>query len=144
VLRASYDRNVNELTIVFSVDVKPSSLTPASIQLVLSDDRIVPATIAVSAANAIITPAENLAASTFTLKVTRDVEDQQGRKLELVHTQLFTFGDDEELQPGYGFISGEVYDATTGRPLAGADIHIEVPTAAFSRVINSQSSILNP
>ncbi|HYI12031.1 MAG TPA: Ig-like domain-containing protein [Thermoanaerobaculia bacterium] len=142
VLRASYDRGVNQLTIVFSNEVKPETLTPGAagtIQLVLPDDRVVGGTISASGANVIVTPAENLGAATFTLKVTRDVEDKQGRKLELAHTQLFAFGDEEDLPPGYGFISGEVYDATTGRPLAGADIAIEVPTAAFARRVGSNA-----
>jgi RHS repeat-associated protein len=142
VLRASYDRNVNQLTIVFSTDVKATSLTAGaagSIQLVMPDNRVVGATFTVSAANVTVVPAENLSASTFTLKVTRDVEDTQGRKLEQEHTQLFALGEDEGLQPGEGFISGEVFDATTGRPLAGASVTIEVPTAAFSRRVGSTS-----
>ncbi|HKR63339.1 MAG TPA: carboxypeptidase regulatory-like domain-containing protein, partial [Thermoanaerobaculia bacterium] len=144
VLRASYDRNVNQLTIVFSTEVKPETLTTGAtgtVQLVLNDGRVVGGTINVSGANAVMTPAENLGTSTFTLKVTRDVEDKQNRKLEAPHTQLFAFGDDgEDLKPGEGFISGEVYDATTGRPLAGADISIEVPAAAFSRRVGTLST----
>ncbi|MFL6247287.1 MAG: Ig-like domain-containing protein [Thermoanaerobaculia bacterium] len=129
VLRASYDRNVNELTIVFSTDVKAASLMMgSSIQLALSDGRLIGGTINVSGASAVIVPAENLAQSTFTLRVSRDVEDQQGRKLDLVHTQLFSVTSDDEVPPGFGFISGEVYDATTGRPLAGANITIEAPS----------------
>jgi RHS repeat-associated protein len=143
VLRASYDRDANQLTIVFSNDVKPATLTAGaagSIQLVLPDDRVVGGAVAASGANVTVVPAENLGAATFTLKVTRDVEDLQGRELELVHTQLFAIGDDgEQLEPGYGFISGEVYDATTGRPLAGADIAIEVPTAAFARRVGTNA-----
>ncbi|MDP9191461.1 MAG: Ig-like domain-containing protein [Acidobacteriota bacterium] len=155
VLRASYDRNVNQLTIVFSNDVKVSTLTTGAagtVQLVLPDQRIVGGTINISGANVTLIPAEDLAQSTFTLKIARDVEDTQGRQLDAPYTQLFAFGDDADLPPGYGFISGEVYDATTGRPLAGAEITIEAPTAAFSRksriasssILNPQSSILNP
>ncbi|HKR63947.1 MAG TPA: Ig-like domain-containing protein, partial [Thermoanaerobaculia bacterium] len=144
VLRASYDRNVNQLTIVFSTEVKPETLTTGAtgtVQLVLNDGRVVGGTVSVSGANAVVTPSENLGTSTFTLKVTRDVEDKQNRKLEAPHTQLFAFGDDgEDLKPGEGFISGEVYDATTGRPLAGADITIEVPAAAFSRRVGTLST----
>jgi len=143
VLRASYDRDANQLTIVFSNDVKPATLTTGaagSIQLVLPDDRVVGGAIAASGANVTVVPAENLGTATFTLKVTRDVQDLQGRELELVHTQLFAVGGDgEQLEPGYGFISGEVYDATTGRPLAGADIAIEVPTAAFARRVGTNA-----
>ncbi|MDP9191456.1 MAG: Ig-like domain-containing protein [Acidobacteriota bacterium] len=148
VLRASYDRNVNQLTIVFSNDVKASTLTTGAagtIQLVLPDQRIAGGTINVSGANATVSPAENLTQSTFTLKIARDVEDTQDRQLDAPYTQLFAFGDDDDLPPGYGFISGEVYDATTGRPLDGAEITIEAPTAAFSRKSRiASSSILNP
>jgi RHS repeat-associated protein len=145
VLRASYDRNVNQLTIVFSTDIKAASLTTGaggSIQLVLPDNRVVGGTISAGAANVTVVPAENLGPSTFTLRVTRDVEDTRGRKLEQEHVQLFALGEDEQLKPGEGFISGEVYDATTGRPLAGAAITIEVPTAAFSRRGGATSSSL--
>jgi RHS repeat-associated protein len=134
---ASYERPVNKLTIVFTRDVKASTLTTGtggSLQLVLNDGRIVAGDVAVSGAIATVTPAENLGARTFTLKVSTAVEDTQGRKLEFPHTQLFAFGDDEQPpSDGRGFLTGEVYDATTGRPLAGAEITIDVPTAAFAR-----------
>ncbi|MDQ3280699.1 MAG: Ig-like domain-containing protein, partial [Acidobacteriota bacterium] len=137
VVTAAYDRAKNQLTVLFSRDVKASTLTTGatgSLRLTVSgDDHNVGGTVAVSGSTATITPAENLGQSTFTLVVTRDVEDLQGQKLESVHTQLFEFGSGETLQPGYGLLSGEVYDATTGRPLAGAEITIEAPSAAFAR-----------
>ena len=136
---AGYDRLLNRLTITFTQDVKPESLTTGAsgtIQLVLNDGTVVGGAISASAANVSVTPSPTLAEATFTLKVTTGVEDIQGRRLEFPHTQLFALGEDEP-QPGdgSGFITGEVYDATTGRPLAGAEIAIEVPTAAFSRGI---------
>lgn len=132
VVSASYDRNVNKLTILFSRDVNPSTLA-GNLQL-LEGTRTLGGTTSVNGATVVLTPEEDLTAKTFTLKVTTGVEDTQGHKLEFPHTQLFSLGDDEP-QPGNGggYITGEVYDATTGRPLANAEITIEVPVSAFAR-----------
>ncbi len=137
VLSASYDRTVNQLTIVFSREVRPESLTTGAagtIQLVLTDGTVFDGAVSVTGANAIVTPSPSLAETSFTLRVTTGVEDTPGRKLELPHTQHFPLSDGEpEAGDGRGTIAGEVYDATTGRPLAGAEIAIEIPTAAFAR-----------
>jgi RHS repeat-associated protein len=144
VLSSSYDRNTNKLTVVFSTDVKADTLTTGasgSVKLELTDGRVVGGTIAVTSANAVITPAEDLTKSTFTLKISTDVTDLQGRKLDFPYNQLFAYGDDTP-QPGdgKGFITGEVYDATNGRPLAGAEITIEVPVAAFGKTLTPNSN----
>ncbi|HEX8171499.1 MAG TPA: Ig-like domain-containing protein [Thermoanaerobaculia bacterium] len=136
VVSAAYDRTVNKLTIEFSRDVKPETLTTGStgnLQLSL-EGRVIGGSVAPSGATVVLTPAEDLTKSSFTLRVLTGVEDTQSRKLEFPHTQLFSIGDDQP-QPGNGggYITGEVYDATTGRPLAGANVRIEVPVSAFSR-----------
>ncbi|HJQ41121.1 MAG TPA: Ig-like domain-containing protein [Thermoanaerobaculia bacterium] len=142
VLSSSYDRNVNKLTVVFSTDVKADTLTTGatgSVKLEMPDSRVAGGTIAVTGANAVITPAEDLTQKTFTLKISTDVTDLQGRKLDFPYNQLFAFGDDTP-QPGdgRGFITGEVYDATNGRPLAGAEITIETPAQTVTMTTDSR------
>jgi len=142
VLSSSYDRSVNKLTIVFSSDMKADTLTTGtagSVQLEMPDSRIVGGTVAVTGANAVVTPAEDLSAKTFTLKISTAATDTQGRKLDFPYTNLFAYGDDTP-QPGdgKGFITGEVYDATNGRPLAGAEITIEAPEQSVTMTTDSR------
>jgi RHS repeat-associated protein len=143
VLSSSYDRFVNKLMIVFSSDMKADTLTTGtagSVQLEMPDSRIVGGTVAVTGANAVVTPAEDLGAKTFTLKISTAATDTQGRKLDFPYTNLFAYGDDTP-QPGdgKGFITGEVYDATNGRPLAGAEITIEAPEWVQSVTMTTDS-----
>ncbi len=142
VLSSSYDRTVNKLTVVFSTDVKADTLTTGasgSVKLEMPDSRIVGGTIVVSGANAVITPAEDLTTKTFTLKISTDVTDLQGRKLDFPYNQLFAYGDDTpQSGDGRGFITGEVYDATNGRPLAGAEITIETPAQTVTMTTDSR------
>ncbi|HEX8408777.1 MAG TPA: Ig-like domain-containing protein, partial [Thermoanaerobaculia bacterium] len=141
VLGATYDRNVNTLTIVFNRDVKTETVNATTVLLERADGTPAGGPIVATGANAVVTPSPSLFESTFTLKVTTGVQDTAGRNLEIPHTQLFPFGD-EQPQPGdgRGYITGEVYDATTGRPLAGAAITIEAPAAAFARGIATNAT----
>ena len=130
VLNASYDRAVNRLTIQFSEPVDAATASAAgSIALTLEDGHAVANTVSVSQSIATVTPAEDLAAKTFSLNVTTAIEDLVGNRLVAAYAQLFSIAGDQPVAgDGSGFISGEVYDATTGRPLTGASMTIEVPS----------------
>ncbi|MGZ8779575.1 MAG: carboxypeptidase regulatory-like domain-containing protein, partial [Thermoanaerobaculia bacterium] len=68
-----------------------------------------------------------------TLNVGTAILDTIGNRLVVPYTQTFTIGGEQPpAGDGSGFISGEIYDATTGRPLAGATVTVEIPNAAFS------------
>ncbi|HEX6178284.1 MAG TPA: Ig-like domain-containing protein, partial [Thermoanaerobaculia bacterium] len=128
VLNAVYDRMVNQLTITFSEPVDSASLTSgSSVVMTLADGRAVGGTIAVSNNNALLTPSEDLTGKTFTLSITTAVRDVLGNPLVAPYSQQFAIGGEQPAAgDGSGFISGEVYDATTGRPLTGATIAIDV------------------
>src|SRR6185369_13232757 len=66
--------------------------------------------------------------------VTTAIKDLIGNRLTAPYTQSFSLATEQPpAGDGTGFISGEVYDATTGRPLPGASITIEVPATAFAK-----------
>src|SRR6185369_9587536 len=66
--------------------------------------------------------------------VTTAIKDLIGNRLTAPYTQSFSLSTEQPpAGDGTGFISGEVYDATTGRPLPGASITIEVPATAFAK-----------
>ena len=132
VLSAAFDRSVNRLAIHFSEPVDAATAVVGSaIALTLDDGRAAGGTAAVAGNVVTVTPAEDLGAKTFTLTVNTTVRDTIGNALVAPYGQTFTAGGAEPLPgDGSGFISGEVYDATTGRPLAGATIGIAVPSGA--------------
>ena len=135
VLSATFERAVNRLTIHFSEPIDAATATVGSgsaIILSLGDGRIVGGTASVAQNAVTVTPAEDLGAKTFTLSVNTSIRDTIGNALAAPYSQTFATDGSSEPVPGdgSGFISGEVYDATTGRPLAGALIHIAVPSGA--------------
>jgi RHS repeat-associated protein len=133
VLNATYDRLTNLLTIQFSETINPSTVTVGANGAVLITDG--GATIGGAATFdfniAAITPATDLRTKSFTLTVSTAIQDTIGNHLVTPYTQEFAFGGEEPSSGnGTGFISGEVYDATTGRPLSGASIAIDVAAPA--------------
>ena len=140
VLNATYDRGgANRIAIVFSEAIDPATVDGA-ISLTLSDGRVVNATSSVNGSNVTVTPAEDLSAKSFTLNVTTAIKDVIGNKLVTPFTQSFNVGGEQPpAGDGTGFITGEIYDATTGRPLAGAAITIEVPATAFAKGARASS-----
>jgi len=137
VLNATYDRGgPNRLTIDFSEAVDAASATTGgsgAIFLTLSDGRNIGGTATVSGQVVTLVPAEDLSARSFTLNVGTAIRDTVGNRLTIPSTQSFTTGGEQPpTGDGSGFISGEVYDATTGRPLAGASVTVEIPGAAFT------------
>ena len=113
VISATFDRTANRLTIMLSRAANPT------ITLILSDGRSVGSTISGGQAPStvvIVTPNEDLTKKTFTLSV--------GGEVAPPFTQLFSSDEVPSAGDGRGFISGEVYDAGTGRPLGGATVTI--------------------
>ncbi|HVR43606.1 MAG TPA: Ig-like domain-containing protein [Thermoanaerobaculia bacterium] len=145
---ASFDRSINRLTIALSEPADPASVTTGaggSIVIRLGDGRIVGGTASLIAPDAIhVDPAEDLTRRSFALEVTAALRSAAGTALALPFTQEFPF-DDEAPPPGdgSGFVSGEIYDAGTGRPLAGATIAIASPLHAFGAVEAMQSMQLS-
>jgi RHS repeat-associated protein len=141
VLNASFDRAANKITIQFSepIDAATANVgTGNAILIALEDGRSVAGTASVSESLVTVTPAENLSAKTITLTVTNAVKDRIGNALVTPYSQTFAAaGEQPTAGDGSGFISGEVYDATTGRPLPAASITIDsnppVSTAADAR-----------
>jgi len=122
VLNATYDRGgSNKLTVEYS---EPVVVPAGAVYVTLTDGR----NVAVNGD----TPAEDLTARSFTLNVTTAVTDTIGNRLAVPYTQTFTIGGEQPpAGDGSGFISGEIYDATTGRPLAGATVTVEIANASF-------------
>ena len=141
VLNASYDRGgSNQIGIEFSEEVVVPS---GAIYLTLSDGR----TVAVNGSTSPFTPAEDVSARSFTLEVTTAVVDTIGNRLAVPYSQTFTIGGEQPpAGDGSGFISGEIYDATTGRPLAGATVTVEIAgggaTQAFDATTDARGRYL--
>ena len=130
VLNASFDRVANRLAISFSEAIDGSTVDGA-IALVLTDGTSIASTSSTSQNVVTVTPASDLTQKTFTLTVGTQVEDTTGNKLVAPYTQEFALsGGQPEAGDGSGFISGEVYDATTGRPLPNATIAVDVASPA--------------
>jgi RHS repeat-associated protein len=136
VVAAAFDRTANRLTITFSKEINPATATSSSILLQLPDGRSVGSVVAVQtpANTVIVTPSEDLTQKTFRLTMTTAIADPAGATLAFPYTQEFAFDSDINPQPGSGagFIAGEVFDADSGRPLAGASVTIDVPPSAFA------------
>jgi RHS repeat-associated protein len=136
VTAASFARATNRLSIAFSKEIDASTLVagPAGSILMDVDGRIVGGTVTLQANVATVTPAEDLSQKSFTLTVTTAVQDGGGTKLAFPFTQAFMLEGDSSPRPtnGMGFISGEVFDASSGRPLAGATVAIETPSPISS------------
>ena len=124
VVSAAHDGATNAVTIVFSAPVDPATLlVGTSLTLVTSDNRTIGGTVSLPGLTATIQPSENLAETVFTLGVTTAVKDLGGRALSAPFSQtFFPGGSTGAPSAGYGYVTGEIYDATSGRPLAGATV----------------------
>jgi len=136
VLHATYDRSgTNQLTIEFSEAVDPATTGAISIAGAAS----------VTGNTVVLIPTEDLTAKSFTLAIGTALRDVAGNHLAATYTQDFPLttapppaGD------GSGFISGEVYDATTGRPLEGATITVEVPSPPAGERARVRGTSISP
>ncbi|HEY6213805.1 MAG TPA: Ig-like domain-containing protein, partial [Vicinamibacterales bacterium] len=129
VLSARLDRGAKTLTIQFSKAMDRASLDGA----IVVTDADNPALV-LNATNDVATLTfTNIAAKNITLTVKKSAKDAGGAAMLADYTQTFTYSTDPNAERGKGYISGAVYDATNGRPLANARIEI----------LNSQFPILN-
>jgi RHS repeat-associated protein len=145
VLSAAYDGLVNRLTIQFSEPVDPASVAAAgAIALTLEDGRVIASTSSAAGGIVTLTPGEDLSAKTFTLTVGTAVRDTIGNSLVAAFTQSFSGAGDQTpvSGDGSGFISGEVYDATTGRPLSGVSVDVAVGSTAVSATTDARGRYL--
>jgi hypothetical protein len=135
VVSASYDRTINSLTVAFSGDVDPATVTvgdAGSIRLRLTDGTFASGTATTIGSNVTIAPSSDITQLSFTLEVTTSVRAIDGTALRTPFSQNFPFSRDEPpAGDGSGFISGQVFDASTGRPLAGATISLTAPVNAY-------------
>ena len=129
VLNASFDRTANKFTIQFSEPVDAATATVGTghaILLALDDGRSIAGTASVNESLVTVTPAEDLSAKSVSLTVTTAIKDRIGNALVSPYSQTFPVSGGQPVTgDGSGFISGEVYDATTGRPLTAAAITID-------------------
>ncbi|HEX2835651.1 MAG TPA: Ig-like domain-containing protein, partial [Thermoanaerobaculia bacterium] len=120
VTSAALDRAAKTLVITFSRAMNPATLV-AGTTILLGD---LTGTLSMNATNdvATIAIAGDIPAVDLTLTVKKTIEDAAGASPAADFTQLFTPGGDAG--EGRGFVSGAIYDATTGRPLANATVAI--------------------
>jgi RHS repeat-associated protein len=145
VVGASLDRTAKKLTIQFSKAMNPATLTASAtgtIQLAPAGGAGVDGTVAMNATNdtATVTTAADLSAPVITLVVRKDVQDSTGLTMGTDYTQSFTTSGTTPVGNGSGYVSGAVYDASTGRPLIGAQVDIATPVSSFARHTAPQSS----
>jgi RHS repeat-associated protein len=145
ILGASLDRAAKTLVVQFSKPMKPETLTagPAgTIQLTPSGSPAIAGTVSMNAAadTATLSMTADLSPPLITLVVKKDIQDATGISMAADYAQAFTTGGDDSRGRGEGYVSGAVYDATSGRPLAGAQIDIAAPVNAFSHSAGIRAS----
>ncbi|MBV9494352.1 MAG: Ig-like domain-containing protein [Acidobacteria bacterium] len=138
VLGATLDRAAKRVVIQFSKPMNGATLSvgpTGTIQLTPEGGSAVSGTVALNAGGdaATVETTADLSADTITLVVKRDVKDAAGLTLPADYRQVFSTSIAPPTTTGSGYVSGAVYDATTGRPLAGATLDIQQPIGAFSR-----------
>jgi RHS repeat-associated protein len=137
VLSAALDRVAKTVTIRFSRPMNITSLdaSPSGTILISPDGQsTITGTVALNPSGdvATVSTSSDLSSPIIRLVVKKSVQDQSGGSLAGDFTQVFTTDGDLLLEPGKGYVSGGVYDATTGRPLANAIVAIHVPLNAFT------------
>ena len=126
VLTASLDRAAKTVTIQFSKPMDPSTLTASptgSIVITPDGESALAGTVSVTGDTAVVTLA-NVPAKNIALLVKKSAADTSGAPLASDYNHLFQYSDDPVLEQGKGYVTGAVYDATNGRPLAGAQLEI--------------------
>ncbi|MCU1347124.1 MAG: hypothetical protein JWO56_154, partial [Acidobacteria bacterium] len=138
----TYDRTANRIAVTFSKPVDPATANASSIALALGDGTSVSvASVAAGASpNAVvITPGTpDARAAILVLTISTALRDTTGRPLAAPYRQTFTPGGVEEGPGGgAGYISGQVFDASTGRPLANATVTIAPSAPAIARTTDA-------
>ncbi|MGK2856909.1 MAG: Ig-like domain-containing domain, partial [Thermoanaerobaculia bacterium] len=132
VVSATYDMAANTITILFSGAIDGATLGVGnSVNLTSALAAAIGGSITLSTpTTAVVTPERNLGDETFTLTVTTGVKDTSGKPLTAPFSQtFFAGGGTASGNPGDGYLTGEVYDATTGRPLPGATVALGAPAS---------------
>jgi len=136
---ATYDRIANAISVTFSKSIDLTTAAGA-ISLKLGNGTAVTSTVAAGAANSIvITPGSpDPRTQTLVLTIATTLKDSTGRALASTFSQTFTVGGAEGgPSNGSGFISGQVLDASNGRPLAGATVAITPTSPAITLVTDA-------
>ncbi|HKB79239.1 MAG TPA: Ig-like domain-containing protein, partial [Thermoanaerobaculia bacterium] len=128
VVSAGLDRAAKRLTIAFSEPVLPASLVASpggTILLAPTGGASFAGMITLNPAGDTATVAydPDLGTGPLTLTVTNGVNDMSGVAMAAAYTQVFE-ADSGARTAGMGWVSGAVYDASTGRPMPGANIAI--------------------
>ncbi len=140
VVSASFDRVTNDVRLELNHSVDPASATLGdSILLTHEDGHSVGGTLSTAGTIVTITPAEDLTDATFTMQVTRDLLDIDGKALEAAYERTFNrAGDDPGAGEGQGVLSGESQSGSTGRPLPGTGVTSTTPINAYSKSEDDQ------
>jgi YD repeat-containing protein len=141
VVGARYDRNANAIAVTFSKPIDFPTVA-AAIALKLGDGAAVTSSIAAGASPSaiVITPGTpDPRAATLVLTIAATIKDTTGRTLAAPFSQTFTVGTTQSgPSNGSGFLSGQVFDATNGRPLAGVNIAIAPSALTIVTDVNGQ------
>ncbi|MFL6246086.1 MAG: Ig-like domain-containing protein [Thermoanaerobaculia bacterium] len=126
---ATLDRAARTLQIQFSKSMNLATLiaSPAGTIAITPDgETTLTGTVALNAAGNVATIALPALAEKDILLLVKQalVKDTSGLALSTGYTQRFPFSSLPPTEQGKGYVSGAVYDATTGRPLAGAQVEI--------------------
>ncbi len=118
---ATLDRGAKKLVIDFTRAMDPSTLILGTTVVV---DPPLAGTLSAAGNSATIAFSDDVPPVKLTLTVKQSVQDSAGASLAADYTQSFTYESGTQ-ERGKGYVTGAVYDATTGRPLAGASVIIE-------------------
>ncbi len=150
VTSATYDRSANAIAVSFSAPIDISTATigaSGTIQLQLLDGTAVtgtvtPGTAGVSPASIVITPGTpDPRALTLVLTLTTGIRDATGQPIANPFSTTFTItSTTTNPNDGSGYVSGQILDATSGRPLPGATVTTAIPPLSLrTPVIQSEA-----
>ncbi|HUJ15914.1 MAG TPA: Ig-like domain-containing protein, partial [Thermoanaerobaculia bacterium] len=122
VLAASLDRAAKRLTIQFSKPVQASTLVAAPGGTILLGSFSGSIALNGSGDTATILYDSDLGTSPLTMTVSKSVLDTTGLPMAADYSQVFTI-DGSTQASGQGYVTGAVYDASTGRPLSSAIVN---------------------
>jgi len=120
VIAATLDRESRTLRIEFSRPIDPATVAFGTTIVI---DPPVAGSVTVAGSIATVSFAEELPPVNVVLTVKPAVKDVDGGSLAAEYTQSFAH-ENSAAERGKGYVSGAVFDATTGRPLGGATVTI--------------------
>lgn len=149
VAAASLDRTAKKLTIQFSSPMNAATLTASptgTIQLAPAGGSAVTGTVTLDSTGqvATVTTTADLSTGTFTLVVKKEAQDATGVTLAGDYVTTFSPTTQTPTTSGQGYVTGAVYDATTGRPLKGVEVDVTAPVNAFGKRATTSAARLQP